>query len=207
MNYIITKHQLKIIAEGATGSKFGENMRRLYSFSTRLISKVEKKYGLNLKLLSTWGPAVGGFVMPLDNFIKSGSFNFTEQQSALILVGVAATIFFDNKPILKKVYDKIKEEGLVDGFKQVLGRAKELKKTFIKFIQSLSTSITSISEIISYSFLIPIVSDIQNMLGKNSDLTKLSELITERLFASGVVVVGAVLLTEIIDKMIKRLSQ
>jgi len=197
---------MQVIVEGLSGSKFSENMRRLYSFSSRLISKVEKKYGLNLKLLSTWGPAVGGFVLPLDNYIKSGSFDFTEQQSALILVGVAATIFFDNKPLLKKVLDKIKEENIVDGFKQVLSQAKELKKVFIKFISSLSTSISSVSEIISYSFLIPIVSDIQNMLSKNSDLLELSKLITERLLASGVVIVGAAILNEVIEKILRRIS-
>jgi hypothetical protein len=206
MNYIITEQQMQVIVEGLSGSKFSENMRRLYSFSSRLISKVEKKYGLNLKLLSTWGPAVGGFVLPLDNYIKSGSFDFTEQQSALILVGVAATIFFDNKPLLKKVLDKIKEENIVDGFKQVLSQAKELKKVFIKFISSLSTSISSVSEIISYSFLIPIVSDIQNMLSKNSDLLELSKLITERLLASGVVIVGAAILNEVIEKILRRIS-
>jgi len=206
MNYIITEHQMKIITEGVTGTKFGENMRRLYSFSARLISKVEKKYGLNLRLLSTWGPAVGGFVMPLDNFIKSGSFNFTEQQSALVLIGVAASIFFDNKPLLKKVVDKIKEEGLVDGFKQVLNEAKSLRKVFVQFMESLSTSITSTSEIISYSFLIPIITDIQNTLVKNPDIAKSSELIAERLISSGVVIVGAVALTEVISKILKRLS-
>ena len=206
MNYIITEQQMQVIVEGLSGSKFSENMRRLYSFSSRLISKVEKKYGLNLKLLSTWGPAVGGFVLPLDNYIKSGSFDFTEQQAALVLVGVAATIFFDNKPLLKKVLDKIKEENIVDGFKQVLSQAKELKKVFIKFISSLSTSISSVSEIISYSFLIPIVSDIQNMLSKNSDLLGLSKLITERLLASGVVIVGAAILNEVIEKILRRIS-
>lgn len=206
MNYIITEQQMEVIVEGLSGSKFSENMRRLYSFSTRLINKVEKKYGLNLKLLSTWGPAVGGFVLPLDNFIKSGSFNFTEQQASLVLVGVAATIFFDNKPLLKKVFDKIKEENVVDGFKEVLSQAKELKKVFVKFMSSLSTSITSVSEIISYSFLIPIVSDIQTMLSKNSDISELSGLITERLLASGVVIVGAVVLNEVIEKILRRIS-
>ena len=73
-------------------------------------------------------------------------------------------------------------------------------------MESLSTSITSISEIISYSFLIPIISDIQNMLIKNPDIVKSSELIAERLISSGVVIVGAVTLTEVINKILKRLS-
>jgi len=206
MNYIITEHQMKIITEGVTGGKFSENMKRLYSFSTRIINKVEKKYGLNLKLLSTWGPAVGGLVMPLDNFIKTRNFNFTEQQTALVLAGISAAIFLDNKTIFKKIIDKIKEEGIIDGFKEVLSYAKELKKVFINFMESLSTSITSISEILSYSFLIPVISDIQNMLGKNSDILESSKLISERLLASGVVIVGAVTLVEVINKILRRLS-
>jgi len=206
MNYIITEHQMKIITEGVTGSKFSENMKRLYSFSVRMISKVEKKYGINLKLLSTWGPSVGGFIMPLDNFIKTRNFNFTEQQTALVLAGVATTIFLDNKPMLKKIIDKIKEEGVVDGFKEVLNQAKELKKVFVRFMESLSTSINSVSEILSYSFLIPIVSDIQNMLSKNPDIMESSKLIGERLISSGVVIVGAITLIEVINKILRRLS-
>jgi len=206
MNYIITEHQMKIIAEGVTGTKFGENMRRLYSFSARLISKVEKKYGINLRLLSTWGPAVGGLVMPLDNFIKTRNFNFTEQQTALVLAGIAATLFLDNKSVLTKILNKIKEEGIIDGFKEVLGYGKELKKVFVRFMESLSTSINSVSEILSYSFLIPIIGDIQNMLGKNPDIMESSKLIGERLLSSGVVIVGAVTLIEVINKILRRLS-
>jgi len=206
MNYIITENQLKVITEGITIGKINENMKRLYSFSVKMINKVEKKYGLNLRLLSTWGPAVGGFVMPLDNFIKTRDFNFTEPQSALVLAGVAATIFFDNKPMIKKILDKIKEEGIVDGFKEVLNKGKELRNVFIKFMNSLSTSITSVSEIVSYSFLIPIIGDIQNMLGKNPNILVLSKTIGERLLASGVVLVGAVTLVEDINKILKRLS-
>lgn len=206
MNYIITENQLKIITEGVTVGRLNENMKRLYSFSVKMMLKVEKKYGLNLRLLSTWGPAVGGFVMPLDNFIKTRNFNFTEQQSALVLAGVAATLFFDNKPMIKKIIDKIKEEGIVDGFKEVLSRGKELRNVFVKFMESLSTSITSVSEIISYSFLIPIIGDIQNMLSKNPNTMELAKLIGERLLASGVVLVGAVTLVEVINKILKRLS-
>lgn len=206
MNYLITEHQLKIITESTFGSKFNENMKRLYSFSVKTINKVEKKYGLNLRLLATWGPAVGGFVLPLDNYIKSGNFNFTESQISLILVGLAATIFFDNKPILKKVITKIKEEGILDSFKKILPVAKTLKSVFIGFMESLSTSISSVSDILSYSFLIPIVGDIQKMLMNNADILESSKLISERLLSSGVVLVTAVTLTEIISKILKRLS-
>jgi len=206
MNYLITEHQFKIISESTLGSNFNENMKRLYSFSLRTINKVEKKYGLNLRLLTTWGPAVGGFVLPFDNFIRTKNFNFTDNQISLVLIGIATTIFFDNKPILRKVLSKIKEEGILDSFKEIVTKAKDLKKVFIKFMESLSTSINSVSEILSYSFLIPIIGDIQNILSKNPDIVESSKLIGERLLSSGVVLVSAITLIEVINKILKRLS-
>jgi hypothetical protein len=206
MNYIITEQQMQIITEGVSSAKFSDNMRKLNSFSTKMMRKVEKKYGLNLRLLATWGPAVGGFVLPLDNFIKTHNFELDESQSALILAGVAATIFFDNKPAIKKIVEKIKEEGLLDVFDEVLVKGGQLKNSFRKFMESLGTSITSVSEIVSYGFLIPIIGDIQNIIGKNPDLVSSAELITQRLLASGLVIVTAITLNEVINKILRKLS-
>ena len=57
-----------------------EYMKTMYSFTKNLVEKVKKIYGLNLRLLLTWGASVGGFVLPLSEFIKTGRFNLTEEQ-------------------------------------------------------------------------------------------------------------------------------
>ena len=122
------------------------------------------------------------------------------------MAGVAATIFFDNKPAIKKIVEKIKEEGLLDVFDEVLVKGGQLKNSFRKFMESLGTSITSVSEIVSYGFLIPIIGDIQNIIGKNPDLVSSAELITQRLLASGLVIVTAITLNEVINKILRKLS-
>ena len=73
-------------------------------------------------------------------------------------------------------------------------------------MESLYTSINSVSEILSYSFLIPIINDIQSMVSKNSDIVESSKIIGERLLSSGVVLVSAITLIEVINKILKRLS-
>jgi hypothetical protein len=206
MEFLINESQLKLILQEQDQSKMSDYMKELYSFTSNIINKVRKTYGLNLKLLLTWGASVGGLVMPLDNFIRSGRFDITDEQVALLLVGVACTYFYDNENALKKILSKIKEEGLEDIFKEVLLKGKNLKDSFTKFIKSSKVTINSTLDIITYSFLIPIITDIQSLITSGEDIQTVSMKVAKRLVASGVVLVGQVVLTEIIKKIIKKLS-
>jgi hypothetical protein len=206
MEFLINESQLRVILQEQDQSKMTDYMKELYSFTSNITNKVRKTYGLNLKLLLTWGASVGGLVMPLDNFIRSGRFDITDEQVALLLVGVACTYFYDNENALKKILSKIKEEGLEDIFKEVLLKGKNLKDSFTKFIKSSKVTINSTLDIITYAFLIPIITDIQSLITSGEDIQTVSMKVAKRLFASGVVLVGQLVLTEIIKKIIKKLS-
>ena len=80
MEFLITESQLKLILQEQDQSKMSDYMKEMYSFTKNLVEKVKKIYGLNLRLLLTWGASVGGFVLPLSEFIKTGRFNLTEEQ-------------------------------------------------------------------------------------------------------------------------------
>jgi hypothetical protein len=206
MNFLITESQLKFLVEGIGNPRVVESLRKMNSFTNRMVNKVGKKYGLNLRLLSTWGPAVGGLVMPLDNFIKTGDFTLDENQAALILCGTAATLFFDNKPLIKELILKIKEEGIEDAFKKVLRKGKDLKYAFTTFIESLNVTINSASEILSYAFLLPIIPDIQGVISRSADIGKTAILIGERMGASGLILISSAALISLLNKILKRLS-
>ena len=206
MNFLITEGQLKILMNEGYKSFFAENMRILNAFTNNLINKVRKKFALNLKLLSTWGTSVGGLVMPLDEYIRTNEFKVDENQAALILLGVVAIIYFDNKSLFEKIYTKIKEEGLEQIFLKVYTKGLKLREAFLGFLNSLQLSITSISELISYSFLIPIILDIQNLVRGSGDFEKTAENITERIVASGLVLVSTEILNEVIRKISKRIK-
>ena len=206
MEFLITESQLRTIITESEKSSFTENMKILYSFVNSLVGKVRRKYDLNLKLLTTWGTSVGGLVLPLDNFIQNGEFNLDDNQSALILIGVLAILYYDNKSVFKKVLTKIKEEGLEKPFEIVLNKGQELKKAFLEFLSSLDLSIRSISELVSYSFLIPIIVDIQKYIQGSENIESSVTTIVERLVASGVVLVAYELLHEVVRKISNRLK-
>jgi hypothetical protein len=204
MDFLINESQLRIILQEQDQSRMSDYMRELYSFTSNLVTKVRKTFGLNLKLLLTWGASVGGLVMPLDNFIRTGRFELTEEQITLILVGIACTYFFENSKELKKILVKIKEEGLEDTFKEVLVKSRNLKKSFLKFLSSINVTLGSSLDLVTYSFLIPIIADIV-YLGKGEvDLQTTAMVVAKRLVASGVITVGQIALTETIKKILKR---
>jgi hypothetical protein len=206
MDFLINESQLKVILQEQDQSKMSNYMKELYSFTSNLVNKFKKAYGLNLKLLLTWGASVGGLVMPLDNFIRTGRFNLTDEQATLILIGIACSFFYDNSKSLKSVLNKIKEEGLEDTFKEILVKSKNLKESFSKFLKSANVTLNSTMDLMSYSFLIPIVTDIQSLLVDGGDLQTIAMRVTKRLIASGVVIVSQIELTEIIKKILKKLE-
>ena len=204
MDFLINESQLRIILQEQDQSKMSDYMKELYSFTSNLVNKAKKSYGLNLKLLLTWGASVGGLVMPLDNFIRTGRFELTDEQATLILIGVACTYFYDNVKTLKTILTKIKEEGLEDTFKEVLIKSRNLRDSFFNFMKSVNVTLGSTLELVTYSFLIPIITDIQSAIMQGSDIQTTSMTIAKRLFASGVVLIGQIALTETIKKILKK---
>ena len=206
MDFLINESQLRTILMEQDKSKMTGYMKKLHSFTTNLVNRVSKSYGLNLKMLMTWATSVGGMVMPLDNYLRTGNFDLTDDQRCLVLAGIAFIMFYENKRVLTKILEKIKEEGLENAFKSGLEKTKDLKESFKSFLSSINVTVGSFLDTVAYSFLIPIILDIQHAAMKSSDLKETSMIIAERLIASGVVVVTAKVLTSVIKKILEKLK-
>lgn len=204
MEFLINEQQLKLILREQKESKMTDYMKELYSFTTEVVNRVMKKYELNLKMLMTWGTAVGGLLKPLDVFLRTGQFDMSDSQRYLVLAGVASILFFDNKRLFSKIIKKIKEEGLEEVFDIALNKATELKNTFFEFLESLNLSISTFVDVMAYTFLLPILTDIHAVASRASDVNEAALLISERLLASGVIASGGALMNTIIKKLIKR---
>lgn len=206
MEFLITEQQLKLLLKEEERSQLGSDMKKLNSFTKQLVNRVLKSYGINLRMLMTWGTSVGGMVLPLDQFLRTQNLNLTEGQQALVLTGIVFTLFFETKKPLEKVISKIKEEGLMDVFRNGLRKGSELKESFSNFIMSLGVGTSNFLDTIAYSFLIPIITDIYSVATETQDIEQASILIAERLIASGVVLAGGQSLNHIIKRILERFS-
>lgn len=206
MEFLIKESQLKLILNEENNSRITDSVKILNEYTLNLVKQLKSFYGLNLKMLLTWGTSVGGLMMPLDNFIKSGNFDLSEREEILIIGAVASILFFENQRNITTLLKKIKEDGLSDVFEIVKNKGEELKTSFVDFLSSLKVSVGSFLEMTAYAFLIPIIFDVLNVVDQSISIRQGALLVTERILASGVVFLSKEAIYGVIRKIIKRIN-
>jgi len=206
MEFLITESQLKKILTEEERSRMDGYMKQLNSFTKQIVSRVLKSYGLNIRMLLTWGTSVGGMVLPLDQYLRSGNFDLSETQRMLVLAGIAFTLFFETKRPLVRILKLIEEQGLSEVYNIGVNKGKQLKESFLDFMNSVNVSTGSFMDTVAYSFLIPIIADIQSAAMSGGDPKETAIMIAQRLAASGVVIIGSQVLSRTLKKIIDRIS-
>ena len=170
MKIIITETQhKKILLENASENVINK-LESLRNFFTDILKTVKKQFGIDLEFLLTWGTTISGFVKPVSDFIQGEFPELTTSNLALITTGVILTYFTSNKKLLIDVVNKIKENGLIYEFDQMLKKSEELKKVFLGFVDSLSLPMSKITNMLAYSFLIPIIPELYEFAQGHSDV-------------------------------------
>lgn len=203
MKVILTNKQHNSIIAENTKKRMNIEIQSLKMFAQESIQKIQEDLKLHFRLLFTWGAAVGGFIGPLNEFIENGSFELNSFQVTSILVATAAILFNENQRSIKKLLDLIKKEGISDAFEKVLEKGKELKNVFISFIESLNVTMYSLTNIMSYAFLIPILPKLWEISQGNFTKSDVSE-ISIRLLSFGLAAVTSVFLKKLISAIINR---
>lgn len=206
MEFLITESQLKILLQEEEKSQLGLYVKNMYAFTKQMLNKVFKSYGINLRMLLTWGTSVGGLVLPLDQYLRTQHLGLNEDQRMLVLVGIIFALFFETKRPFVKIMSLIKENGLEDIFQDGLRKGTQLRDAFTNFLSSANTGVGTFLEAIAYSFLIPIITDVQSVLGQTEDIETTAILIAERLLAAGVILVGRQTLIDVVKNILKKLG-
>lgn len=204
---IINEEQKKRILLESSGGSMSELIKKNYDFTKDILTKSSSQIGLNFEFLITWGASIGGFVGPLNDFIAGIHPEFSEIDISLLLTGIIASYYVDNKEMIKKVYYKIKERGIFDAFKTLLKKSEELKTVFFEFIESLGITLHKVTNILSYTFVIPLIPMLYNLSqeGVNSN-TEIYEIV-KRLTGFGLLTVSGILTKELISKIIRRFNK
>ena len=194
-----------ILSESFT-SDFQNLIKKNYDFVKKIILETQKQIGVNLEFLLGWGASIGGFVGPINDFIQHRHPELTDIQLSLIITGVISTYYIDNKKTIKKIYQKIMDEGLGDVMESVLKKSDELQKTFIKFIYSLGITLHKVTNIMSYSFIIPILPMMYEIASKGDIVEKDMVEIGKRIAGFAILTISGIVLKELIFKILRRFS-
>ena len=202
MKIIISESQYKkILLEERQNSLLGK-LKGLKSFFKKVSEETKNQVGLDLNFLTTWGVTIAGFVMPVSDFIGGKFPEMSSTDLSLISTGIILTYYHSNKEMLGKVLNKIKEKELVFEFDSALNVADKLKNVFLSFVESLAIPTSKISNMLAYTFLIPILPELYEAAQSGSSVDVKE--IVERSLAFLVVSFGGNFAKRLMMEIVKR---
>ena len=174
----ITETQQKFLILEKQEEKMVENLKKNENLAKKIFQEVTKQTGLDFKFLFTWGAGIGAFLEPVSDFVKGEFPNMSEPSMYLLLASVFCTIFIESFDVTKILINKIKQKDLKSEFTSTFKKAYELKTVFVQFLESLGVSMSKLVNMLSYTFIIPILSILLNLTQtgtmNSSDIKELS---------------------------------
>ena len=155
----------------------------------------------------TWGAAIGGFMGPIMQWLNGQVPELTEKDSSLIAAGIASVIFFQERSFTKSIIKKIKEDGLEEPFKLEAIKANQLKSVLAGFLKSLNLSAFSVTNMLSYAFLVPIIPMIYDAVSEGIWDMKDTEMLVKSLSAFGLITITGNFLKRLMDLIVDRITK
>ena len=203
MDLILTESQFIKLLKEQQEEEIAGIFEKSRDFTKKFLKDVKKQFGIDFTFLLTWGSVIGGFVGPISNYMEDRYSNLSESDITLICFGITLTFFSSNKEKLHKVLEIIKEKKLITFFDRAMIKSYELKDAMFNFLDSLNITFSKVSNMIAYTFLIPLVPLLKDMSNLDLSEQQVNLIVTGVSHYTGGIFASN-LLTTLIDKIIKR---
>ena len=203
MKIIVKESQYRKILLEERKIGIQKKISELKNFFNDLVDGIKKQIGLDLSFLSTWGVTIAGFVKPINDFIQNKYEGISNQDLILMSVGLVLTYYQSNKDRLKKVLKEIKERDLEKEFNSMLNVSERLKKVFVSFIESLAVPTLKFANILAYTFIIPLIGDLLNLVMGEPESIDPSEIV-KRIIGYFTLNIGGEVVKRLLLAIVKR---
>lgn len=204
---IITEQQRRAILREMANEEMDKTIGENDHLMKRIVKQASEQINFDLSILGTFSLSIGGLMGPVEQFLSGEYPSFSPMERSLILAGIAIQYIIDNKKPLKLIISKIKENGLYEAFKAAFEKTELLKDSFLSFVESLGVSIKKTSNIIGYTFLIPLVPLIYQITTSGDFNENQVYEVIKRLSGFVALNVGGISLKELLSLIVKRFKK
>ena len=199
MKITITEEQYKLILEESFVDKVKEKLEQFKNLTEKVISDLKQSYNFHIKFGLTYGAGIGAVIGPITNFLNGRYPEIDSHQINMLAVAAIMIVFFENKEI-NKIEQKISEQNLENELAEAVNFTSFFSKKFSKFFNGLGASIHRASDIVSYAFLLPLLTEMYKLM--SSGLGSLDyELISKSILYATGIMISSNLLKRMIDNM------
>ncbi|MHA1755066.1 MAG: hypothetical protein ACTSYR_06105, partial [Candidatus Odinarchaeia archaeon] len=121
MKVLITEEQYQIILNERIGDKINSILNRLDSLSKKIISDVNKQFGISTKFALTYGAGIGALMEPVEKYLNSEFTGLEPWQVSSLVIAALSIVYFEGKEYNKMKKD-IDNQGLSDELKSAVSK-------------------------------------------------------------------------------------
>jgi hypothetical protein len=188
----------KSLLKESVQDKLTQDLMILYSDSKKILNDFDKIWDLNLKLLSTWGAALGGIMLPMKKWIEEKFPQLSYKQVILVLMGSIVGFYYDNEYFITNILRKIKKEGLLDQFKQSVIMAQRLNNSLNTLLDEMQFYGDDFVDYLSFAFVLLMMEDLKNSITSDN-----LEIISDRMVSSGFILISKLKMKFFLRKLLE----
>lgn len=199
MKVILTESQYRKVLKENFDQRIGNSLSKMHAFSEKVVKDASIQLKFDFRFLVTYGAGIGAILQSVFDYLQ-GNFNgLDDTQIAGLTVMAVGVVFYENKD-LRDPNNIINSLGLADQLNKAISFTDKLKLKFSHLLKLLGMSIHRVSNIVSYSFLIPILSIVIEIVTKHGVESAQFQTLLESLLTSGLIAVEGVALRDILIK-------
>ena len=206
MKVLITEEQYQIILNERIGDKINSILDRLDSLAKKIISDVNKQFGISTKFALTYGAGIGALMEPVEKYLNSEFTGLEPWQVSSLVIAAISIVYFEGKE-----YDKMKKDidnqGLSDELKSAIDKVNQLKVKFSDMLNVLGVSVYRAGDILAYTFLLPILGMLINVVNTFGVESVEFNKLMQTLLSSGLITVSSVVFRDVVQKIAKTISK
>lgn len=205
MKVLITESQYRVVLNEKFDIKIKSITNHLNQLVKKIVNDVKNQFGLSTRFALTYGAGIGALMEPVMKYLHSEFEGLEDWQISSLVVAALSIVFYEGKDYLKLKKD-LEEQGLDDELKVAIKKTESLKDKISNMLNILGLSIYTAKDILAYTFLLPILSMLINVIttfGVNS--VEFSTLI-ESILTSGLITASGVVVRDTIQKIASMIS-
>lgn len=206
MQVIINESQKKYLLVESLNNVISTKIKEMTDFTKKTLKETSTQIGINLEFLFGWGAAIGGFMGPVSEYVQGKHPHLSDLELSLIITSLISLYYTDNKELVSIMYKELKSRNLLDIYRDAKDKSSELFKTFVSFVQSLNVQIHKMTNILSYTFIIPILPMLWDVAKSGQFNYQETTEIATRIVGFAVITVSGIVLKNLMWKMIKRFT-
>ena len=206
MNIIISENQYKVLLN----EKFNIELKSIANFYQKFVNKIVRdvanQYKINTRMALVYGAGIGPLMLSVEEYLNDEFTGLEPWQISFLVLSAFSIVFFSSKDYFKLKKD-LEQQGLTDKLDKAVKKTEQLKDKFADMLNILGITIYSVKDILSYTFLLPILNimvDIITNFGINSHQFSI---FVESVLTSGLITTSGVLVRNVLQTVAEKISK